>query len=148
MHIKFFSNPVGIFIAVVVLFIVWYFWPAAQSTQSTQSTQSIEGFLGTKSVEDNEGFSDHGSEIVLFHLPTCGHCKNMMPEWNKFQKAHENDPKVNVHKIDCSKNPDTAEKNDVNGFPTIIKFKDGKKEVFEGERTAKALEGFLRDGRS
>lgn len=119
--LKFFSNPVNVLLVAVVLFVAWNLY------------QRYEGF---------DSDSDK-TMVVLFHLPGCGFCKDMMPEWNKFQKAHEDDAKVEVKKVDGSQQPDAAEKNGVNGFPTVIKFKDGKKEVFEGERTAEALEGFL-----
>ena len=115
---KFFNNPINVLMAGVVLFVIWNVY------------------------QQYEGFSDEQPSVVMYHLPSCGHCKNMMPEWNKFQKAHEGDAKVNVRNVDCSKS-DEGEKHDVHGFPTVIKFKDGKKEVFQGERTAAALEGFL-----
>ena len=68
----------------------------------------------------------------------------MMPEWNKFHAAHKNDPKVDIFKVNGSQHPGTANKYEVRGFPTVIKVKDGVRTVFKGERTAKALEQFLK----
>lgn len=120
---KFISNPVNVLIVVAVLFVAWKLYQSYS-----------EGFASEKSAT-----------VVLFHLPTCGFCKDMMPEWNKFQKAHASDPNTNVQKVDCSQNPEAAEKNGISGFPTIIKFLGDKKIVYDGERTAEALEGFLRN---
>ena len=82
--------------------------------------------------------------MILFHLPNCKFCRDMMPEWNKFQAAHQDDPKVTVYKVDGSKHPEIADTNKIRGFPTVIKVKNGKKTMFTGERTAKALEEFLK----
>ena len=68
----------------------------------------------------------------------------MMPEWNKFHMAHKNNSSVHIYKVDGSKHAEIAEKYDVHGFPTVIGIKNGIKTVFDGERTAEALERFLK----
>jgi thiol-disulfide isomerase/thioredoxin len=123
---KFLSNPVNVLMAAVVLYVAWNLY------SNYGAEEGFESELSDRPV------------IVLYHLPGCGWCKKMMPEWDKFQKAHKGDSDVSIKKIDCSKKPEAAEKEGIKGFPTIIKFKDGEKEGFDGDRTAEALEGFLR----
>ena len=88
---KFLSNPVNVLMAAVVLYVAWNLY--------SNYGGGSEGFV-----------SDDRPIIVLYHLPGCGWCKKMMPEWNKFQKAHKGDSDVSVKKIDCSKQPEAAEK--------------------------------------
>lgn len=114
----FYNNPTNVLITIVVLFMIWHLYR-----------------------NHYEGFSDGKTSVVLFYLPGCVHCKDMMPEWDKFQKKFGKDG--SVKKIDCSKNPNVAKDHKVKGFPTVIKVKNGEKEVFKGERTAEALEGFF-----
>lgn len=83
--------------------------------------------------------------IVLYYLPGCGHCHRMMPEWNKFAKKHKGHPRITARKINCEKNPKKAQEHGIEGYPTILLFKDGKKHVFSGERTARAFEHFARN---
>lgn len=88
-------------------------------------------------------FSDDKKTLILYHLPRCGFCKEMMPEWSKLEKAHRADPSVNVRKVNCEEQPEEAETNGIQSFPTIVLFKGGKRKVYDGERTKAALEGFI-----
>ena len=114
-----FKNPVNLLIAAIVVYVVYTLY------------------------QQYEGFADQTPSLVLYHLPSCGHCTRMMPEWDTLQDKYARVPSVNVSKVDCSMNPDEAEKNGIGGFPTIILFKDGQKKVYEGERTAAGLEAFI-----
>jgi len=81
--------------------------------------------------------------LVLFYAPWCPHCKDIMPNWDALSKKHANDPSLKVQKVDCDAHPEQAKKNKVEGYPTIILFKDGKKIVYEsGARDVKSLEHF------
>ena len=101
-----------------------------------------------KSVSQSEENFQNGAEasgaakIVLYYVPWCPHCKNVMPEWNKLEKEAEKTG-VEVEKVDCEEKPEEAQKQDVEGFPTIILFKNGKVVNYEGERTSEALKEFI-----
>lgn len=92
-----------------------------------------------------EGFTDgnHQKLLVLYYAPWCGHCKRLMPEWEKVEKAHQGDAKVKVTKVNCDKEPEKAKKEGVQAFPTIILYKNGEKQVYQESRTAQAIEAFL-----
>ena len=73
----------------------------------------------------------------------CGHCKKMMPEWDKFQQnAPQN---VKVSKVEQAEKPDLLEKLGIQGFPTIKLFNNGKPvKDYNGERTAEAFASFAK----
>lgn len=89
-----------------------------------------------------EGFASKRS-IVLYHLPGCVHCKNMMPEWDKFARQHQNDQSIDIKKVNSDKHPDEAQRLGIKGFPTIVLFRNGRHTVYKGERGASALKEFI-----
>tara|TARA_B100001093_G_scaffold520307_1_gene614500 strand:- start:7354 stop:7788 length:435 start_codon:yes stop_codon:yes gene_type:complete len=90
-----------------------------------------------------EGFSGQGKEFTLFYWKDCGHCKTMMPEWDKFMKSNSNQG-IKVNKIEKDENPGLMDKMGVSGFPTILLTKNGSVvKPYEGERTAEAFQSFV-----
>lgn len=93
----------------------------------------------------SEGFSDEKKTLILFYLPGCGFCTDMMPEWKKLEAEHSGSSNVDIRKVNCGDNPEVAEEHGISGFPTIILFKeDGSKSIFDGERTKEAFNEFIR----
>ena len=123
-------------------------WPVKLPLESVSaSMRSAVGSVSQSVSQSAENFQN-GAEaagspkIVLYYVPWCPHCKNVMPEWNKLEKEADKTG-VAVEKVDCEEKPEEAQKQDVEGFPTIILFKDGKVVNYEGERTAEALKEFI-----
>ena len=94
-----------------------------------------------KQIENFDIGTEKGKHCVLFHSKNCGWCKKMMPEWKKFKKAHSGDLKIT--EVEASEDPDTIQKHNINGFPTIVLFDNGKKTVHKGERTKNAFKQFV-----
>lgn len=117
---QFFNNPMNVLLAVVAVYVVWNFY------------------------KTYEGFSSDIPVIMLFHLPTCGYCIDMMPEWDKFQKEYENDPDIKVVKVNGATDRDLTDQYGVNSFPTVILVKDGTKKIYDGARTAEGLKQFIK----
>jgi len=91
----------------------------------------------------DDGSAQGQCEIVLFYAPWCPHCKDMMPEWEKLAQKHSGSSVLKVRKVDSDASPDEAKEHKVDGYPTIILFKNGKKIVYQsGQRDAKSLEEF------
>ena len=78
-----------------------------------------------------------GSELVFCHMIGCGHCKTMMPEWDKF--AQEN--KIKTRKIEVNENPDFMTKHGVTSFPTVLLLDSNENKVdeYKGKRDASSL---------
>ena len=57
--------------------------------------------------------------VVMFHANWCGHCKKLMPEWMKFEKAYHGKKGINVVKIESDEDKSLVKLHGVNGYPTI-----------------------------
>ncbi len=95
----------------------------------------------------------NGVGMVAYTADWCGHCKSLKPHWNKFQKKCSRKKSmvpVTVANCDVPKYAGSAYYADkVQGFPTILAFKDGKMiESFKPEdgnrENPKDLERFLK----
>ena len=93
-------------------------------------------------MKPTEGFSDDGSKLVLYYAPWCPHCKSLMPTWDQL-KSESSGSNVSVEKVDCEANPEAAEEQGVNGFPTIVLFKNGEATTYEGDRSLDDLKKFI-----
>jgi len=85
--------------------------------------------------------------LVEFYAPWCGHCKKLAPAYEKVGEALADADNVVIAKLDLTAN-DVEPNHQVRGFPTLLLYKNGDKAnpiVFEGERTAEAIEAFVRE---
>ena len=84
--------------------------------------------------------------MLVFYAPWCGHCKKLLPEYEKAaNKLKEKNPKVVLAKMDATENE--VESVEVTGFPTI-KFYPGNKKGsrpmdYSGERTMDGIIKYL-----
>ena len=113
---------------IIVLSLIALFVSMCEAGKCEKQIENFELNIGEKTV-------------CLFHSKSCGWCKKMMPEWKKFKKAHSGDLKIT--EVEASEDPETVQKHNINGFPTIVLFENGKKRVHKGERTKNALKQFV-----
>lgn len=65
--------------------------------------------------------------MVKFYAPWCGHCKSLIPAWEKAAKSLKG--VVPVVKVDCTSNAGVCQKYGVKGYPTLKLFKNKGKKV-------------------
>jgi thiol-disulfide isomerase/thioredoxin len=101
------------------------------------------------SVQRNEKFEDekkNQGEIVLYYASWCPHCKNFMPEWDKFENyAKDKFQSLKVNKMQCENgNEAICKEKGVQGYPTIIFYdQTGKANMYDGDRTMEGLLGYI-----
>merc|ERR1712111_68354 len=85
---------------------------------------------------------DAGKHVLVeFYAPWCGHCKQLVPIWDKLGEKFKDSEDIVIAKMDSTANE--LEDIKIQGFPTIKLFKKGTNEIvdYNGERT---LEGFTK----
>ena len=95
--------------------------------------------------EDSKEGNSNGKTMVLCHWKDCGHCKRMMPEWDKLEANHGTT--LTVKKVEKDEDPALMKKHSVKGFPTILLLdRNGNKiKQYEGDRTFDAMKSFAEE---
>lgn len=80
--------------------------------------------------------------LVEFYAPWCGHCKKLVPIYDKLGEKFADREDVVIAKMDSTANE--LEDIKIQGFPTIKLFAKGNKVIdYNGERTLEAMAKFL-----
>ena len=104
-------------------------------------------YVPNKEFVQADGGSGDTADLYFFYTTWCPHCKKAMPVWEKFKEKIEptgvNGVKINFIEVDCDKDPDTAERFNVEGYPTI-KLSHNKKVVeYDAKPDMDTLNQFL-----
>ncbi|CRL04106.1 CLUMA_CG017219, isoform A [Clunio marinus] len=86
------------------------------------------------------------SSLVMFFTNWCGHCKTLKPIYSKAAElAFEQGVPSTFAAIDCSASYDTCKQNNIEGYPTLKYFKNGKFfRDYSKQRTSKEMIQFLK----
>lgn len=79
-----------------------------------------------------------GIWLVEFYAPWCGHCKNLAPEYEKAAKALKGI--ANIAAVDATKEQVDVQ---IQGYPTLKFYIDGKSSDYDGPRTADGIVDFV-----
>jgi thiol-disulfide isomerase/thioredoxin len=95
------------------------------------------------SAEQLSSLLKKGDWVVLYYSEHCGHCKDMKPEWDRFELDVPD--KVNVAKVENQGMDDLKFNPRVMGYPTIKMYKNAKEvDEFVGERKAEKFKEFVK----
>ena len=105
-----------------------------------------EGFTNEITSDDIEDHVKSGKKLVLFYADWCGHCKKIKPVWE--ETANEvNEPEVKMIMVNCGEGTPADQKimkkYSIDGYPTIIKFVDGKAQLYQGDRDSSSFKEAL-----
>eukprot|EP00898_Chlorokybus_atmophyticus_P000319 jgi/Chlat1/1288/Chrsp118S01727 len=87
-----------------------------------------------------------GVWFIEFYAPWCGHCQRLAPVWESL--ARELEGQVVVARVDCDSNKAIGRrfKASLDGFPTLVLFRDRAMYPYEGPRKLEALVAFAKGG--
>lgn len=93
--------------------------------------------------------SSGASEIVctMYYTDGCPHCVKAKPEWAKFEEAYNgknvNGKTIVVTKVNCEQNPEVADREGIQGFPTIRFVSGSQMMEYKDDRTFDSFSNFL-----
>lgn len=99
------------------------------------STKLLNSYNFKETIESGQ------NGMVKFHQPWCGHCRNMKKAWDELSDI--SCASVFIADVDCSKEQELCEANDVTGYPTIYYYKDGVRETYTGGRGLEVMNTFV-----
>eukprot|EP00092_Neocalanus_flemingeri_P004114 GFUD01004426.1.p1 GENE.GFUD01004426.1~~GFUD01004426.1.p1 ORF type:complete len:519 (+),score=155.88 GFUD01004426.1:230-1786(+) len=103
-----------------------------------------EGVLVLTDSNFDQAITENQFVLVDFYAPWCGHCQQLEPEYVKAAKELlESKSEVKLAKVDATAHKETGTKFNIEGFPTLKFFKDGKPADYNGPREAKGIVSWL-----
>jgi len=117
----------------------------AQGTEamSGDAEKAMMGFITQLSERNFDSAIGSDLSFIKFFVPWCGHCLRLGPIWEALA-AKADGGKVKIAEVDCSKNGKLCDREKVDGYPTLVLFKNGKRlQEYSGKRTVSELYAFV-----
>ena len=83
----------------------------------------------------------HPHAVVLFHASWCGHCRQMLPAYEKAAARLQ----LPLAAMECDHAEDVVQQYGLRGYPTVLKFRPGRAAAeYSGDRSEEDLVRFVR----
>ena len=82
------------------------------------------------------------NELMLFKADWCGHCKSLLPVWEKLSKDSSLD--ISFKTFDSDKNKSEMNKYNIQGFPTLIYKVNDQLVEYNGSRDEQSIKDFIK----
>ena len=139
---KFYDVPVYLWVILLCLlgYLLYTKLYKSEHMSNAKANNTDTGY--TNKSEDVDTTND--LKLYNFNTSWCGHSVRFQDEWNKFANeiAKKNNVlPVKVYDIKCDNvaNQSMCEDYEIPGFPSVVIEKNGKRELYNGPRTADAL---------
>ena len=104
-------------------------------------------FVPNNELVEESASSSSEAEIYFFHTQWCPHCKKAMPIWQKVKDEFEgktiNGNTLYFREVDCDEDEETADKFNVEGYPTIKLVKDSQVIEYDAKVEYETLVEFI-----
>ena len=92
-----------------------------------------------------QALKDHANILVEFYAPWCGHCKRLVPEYERAANLlKEKGSSAVVGKVDSTVERTSASTYSIRGYPTLLYFENGQMvEKYSGARTGDDIANYL-----
>ena len=102
-------------------------------------------YVSNKEFIEQDRKTDEAADLYFFYTSWCPHCKTAMPVWNKLKENTKSvkDININFYEVDCDKDSATAEKYNVEGYPTIKLVYNDKVITYDAKPDIDTLKQFL-----
>ncbi len=143
------ANLPKLFILLAIIAVLYYVY----TTYLKEGLENPTTYETNPQKFDQDVLSGNNRKLVLFYAGWCGHCHQLMPEWDKAAKNTNGNKEKSewaIYKVNVGgdKSPSDAtseqeelgKKYSIKGYPTILIFQNGKLITeYEGPRSE---EGF------
>ncbi len=103
---------------------------------------------GSQAPGQSEESNANIVEIMYFYTDWCPHCKNALPEWDQFKDIYQGktikNMKIKCLEINCDEDEETANKYNVEAYPTIKLVKDDTVYEYDAKPNVDTLGQFLK----
>ena len=108
-----------ILVSVALILVIKYCWDNYINPYLNASYVSNKEFIDKDQGEGGSGVA----EIYFFYTEWCPHCKTAKPIWNSLKNEYKDKSikniTINFIEVDCEKDTASANKFNVEGYPTI-----------------------------